>query len=182
MNIKNNDEINRLLLTKKRKSLSLHAVLAQSLNNVIGAQEGLPWNEPEDLKSFMRLTMGASILMGRQTWDTLQNPLPGRKNIVLSRNTSLEVPSEVILAPNLSELFHMLPDESELFIIGGSQIYELSFPLLDKIYLTLIKLVCKGNVYFNALEKLNAQEWQLEKQHILSPRAELFEFTRSKQE
>ena len=164
-----------LLSLKKEKELSFTAVLAQSLNGVIGKEGKLPWHEPADMKSFMETTMGGWLLMGRRTWEGFEGKsLKGRKNLILSRNPKLPLPPGLFLAEDLEQAIHLIPKRQEVFIIGGSGIYKTCFPFLDEIYLTLIKILCEGDVYFNAFDFIKAEQWEITENRILSPRAELF--------
>ncbi len=179
----NSGDLQELKKIKQTMGICFHAVLAQSLNGVIGKDGGLPWHEPEDLKSFMKITMKEKeerwLIMGRHTWDGLHGPLPGRQSIILSRNPKLSLPDGVYLAANLKQAMQLLPKQCKAFIIGGSQLYMASLPLLDAISVSLIKIVCDGDVYFNIFSYLDSKEWQIERQSTLSPRAELFYLTKN---
>ena len=168
----------KLLALKKQRELSFAALLAQSLSGVIGKSGGLPWNEPADLKFFMKSTMGAWLLMGRRTWEGFGNQaLPGRQSLIISRNPKLELPADVSnihLASSIEDGLKLIPAKERVFIIGGSEIYRACFPLLDEVWLTLIKILCEGDVYFNAFAFTKASEWEIIEQRALSPRAELF--------
>ena len=168
-------DFDELLALKKKRSLSFVAVLAQSLNGVIGKGGKLPWHEPADLKSFMEITMGACLLMGRRTWEGFgSKTLKGRQSLVISRNPALSLPSGVFLSASPTQGLASIPQGERVFIIGGSGIYKIFFPLLDEILLTLIKIICEGDVYFNAFTFMKAKEWEIIEKRILSPMAELF--------
>ncbi len=163
---------------KKKMGLRFHAVLAQSLNGVIGKNGTLPWHEPEDLKSFVRITKGGWLLMGRHTWEGLNGCLPGRKSLVLSSNTSLDIPKDAFLASNWKQAMEMLPQNTTAFIIGGAQIYNDCFFWLDEIWVTLIKTVCSGDTHFDVFHNIHPLEWDMVEQNTLSTKAELFRFKR----
>ena len=168
------ENFGELIQYKTRRGLRFHAVLAQSLNGVIGQESGLPWHEPEDLKSFMKITKGGWVIMGRCTWDSLKGSLPNRQSLVLSRNEKLHLPEGIFLASNWKAAMKMLPENTKAFVIGGAQIYRSSLPLLDEIWVTLVKLVCSGDACFNAFTSINPLEWEVLEQRVLSPRSELF--------
>ena len=161
---------------KRKKTLKFHAILAQSLNGAIGLHGSLPWHEPQDLKFFMRTTMGKYLLMGRGTWESFKEPLPKRQSIVLTSKTNLDLPESVHQAPNLTTAMELIPQGEEVFIIGGKRVYEDTLELVDLVWVTLIKLVCKGDVYFNIFNHMQPKEWGIVEQRILSDRAELFVF------
>ena len=99
-------------------------IVAMSKNNVIGANNALPWHISEDLKRFKSLTMGKPIIMGRKTFDSIGRPLPGRKNIVITRNTDLKIKG-VDVVSSLDNVFSLIKDEEQVFVIGGEEIYRI---------------------------------------------------------
>ena len=128
---------------------SFKAIVAMSLNRVIGAQNKLPWHLPEELRWFKKMTTGNVIIMGRKTWESIGKPLPNRETIVISR-MPLEIPG-VRTIRSLSEL-QPENDPREYFIIGGAQIFELALPLCSDLYLTIVKREVEGDVFFPAFE------------------------------
>ncbi|MCB0698466.1 MAG: dihydrofolate reductase [Chitinophagales bacterium] len=118
----------------------LAAIVAMDENNAIGIDGGLPWHLPEDLKFFKRTTMGCPVLMGRKTFASLKKPLPGRLNIVISRQKDLELPEGVLLFDSLEDGLKRLAkeDANEGFVIGGGNIYEQSMKLVDRLYITVV--------------------------------------------
>lgn len=106
-------------------------------NGVIGMDGGLPWRLPEDLRRFKRITLGKPVLMGRRTFLSLGRPLPGRQNIVLTRDRSWSV-SGVTVVHSLEEALAAAGDAPELMVIGGAEIYALCAPLVDRVELTLV--------------------------------------------
>ena len=113
-------------------------VVAVARNGVIGKDNALPWHLPGDLKRFKALTVGKPIIMGRKTFESIGKPLPGRLNIVLSRNTQLALPEGVLVAKNLDEALRLSGDVSEVSVIGGSAVFAEALPRCDRLYLTLI--------------------------------------------
>jgi len=123
-------------------------IVAVSQNNVIGVQNKLPWNIPEDLKFFRNKTRGRTVIMGRKTFESLGSPLPQRLNIVISRSQIFE---GVIMAVNMDEAIGKAQKEKnphEIFIIGGGEIYKQSLSKVQKIYLTRIYRNYKGDVFY----------------------------------
>jgi dihydrofolate reductase len=113
------------------------AVVAMASNRVIGRSGGLPWRLPEDLKWFKKLTLGHPVVMGRKTMESLPRPLPGRRNVVVSRALT-EVPAGFERTLNLTETVERLQGESAVSVIGGAQIYEAFFPLCEEVFLSYV--------------------------------------------
>jgi dihydrofolate reductase len=129
--------------------LSLIAAMAR--NRVIGRDNALPWRLPEDLKRFRRLTMGAPIIMGRKTYDSIGRPLPGRRNIVVTRQRDLAL-AGCEIAGSLEDALALAGDAPEAFVIGGAEIYRAALPLADRLYFTLIDADYEGDAYFPAID------------------------------
>lgn len=128
--------------------MKISMVVAMSENRAIGLQGRLPWHLPRDLKRFKELTMGKSILMGRKTFQSINKPLPGRQNLVLTTDATF-APSGVKVLHSLEEVMALKLEE--LFVIGGEDIYRLFLPKTSHIYLTLVHAEIKGDVHFPAL-------------------------------
>ena len=122
-------------------------VVAMSRNRVIGRDNAMPWHLPADLKHFKRVTMGKPIIMGRKTFDSIGCVLPGRANVVLTRNNNWSSPGAEVFG-SLSQAIANFPDEPELMIIGGATVYQQALPLATKIILTEIDLECEGDTFF----------------------------------
>lgn len=123
-------------------------VLARADNGVIGANNTLPWRIPDDMKRFKTLTMGKPIVMGRKTWDSFpKKPLPGRTNIVITRDRGWSADGAV-RAQSLEEALAKAQSEnpSEIAVIGGGEIYRLALPLAHMIHLTEVHADAKGDV------------------------------------
>jgi dihydrofolate reductase len=135
----------------------ISAIVAVSTNNVIGASEGLPWYLPADLSHFKDLTTNHTVIMGRTTYESivkrLGHGLPNRRNIVITRDSSY--------VSDYAEVFTSLADaidqsnttNSEVFIIGGAQIYELAENFIDKWYVTEVKSEIDGDVFLKGFDK-----------------------------
>ena len=127
-------------------------IVAMSENRVIGRAGTLPWQLPGDLQRFQQLTMGHHLLMGRKTYQSIGRPLPGRKTLILSRETDFpaagcELFSDLALAVAAAEA----AGENELFICGGAEIYRQALPLTERIYLTELMLAVEGDSFFPEL-------------------------------
>ncbi|KZY32671.1 MULTISPECIES: dihydrofolate reductase [unclassified Oleiphilus] len=128
-------------------------IVAMAENRVIGINNKLPWYLPNDLKYFKQVTMGKPILMGRKTYESIGKPLPGRCNIVITRNESwsaegVKVVHSLEQAFDLGESVCDIDGQSEVMIIGGDQIYQTSLPDVDRIYLTKVHAEVEGDAYF----------------------------------
>jgi dihydrofolate reductase len=131
---------------------------AMDNNRVIGKNNQLPWHLPEDLKFFKRTTIGHSIAMGRKTWDSIGRPLPGRENIVITRNSEFTCEGCTVLNSIEDLLEYSQQKNDEIFVIGGAEIFKLILPSADKLYLTRIYDEFEGNTFFPVL---NMEEWTL---------------------
>lgn len=120
-------------------------------NLVIGKGNDLPWHLPEDLKHFKELTLGKTVLMGRKTYESilarLKKPLPGRKNVVITRQKDYKVPEGVLVFTDLSSAFNKLSAE-DIYVIGGAEIYKLALPLSDVMYMTHVQGNYEGDAFF----------------------------------
>ena len=137
------------------KPLPLCLIAALAQNRVIGRDNQLPWHLPADLKHFKAKTLGKPIIMGRKTWDSLGRPLPGRLNLVVSRQAGLQLEGAEVF-PSL-EAAIVRADEwareqgvDELMLIGGAQLYEQGLALAERLYLTRVALQPEGDAWFPA--------------------------------
>lgn len=140
--------------------MSIKLICAISKNNVIGNENKLPWNIPEDLKRFKELTSNNWIVMGRKTFDSIGRPLPNRKNIVLSQNKNLRIDSvEVFNSPKeVIESYKNNSDQKDLFIIGGTYVYELFLEYSEYLFITHVDKEYSGDAFF---PKIDWNEWKL---------------------
>ncbi len=132
-------------------------VVAAAENGVIGKNGGLPWRLPADLKFFKALTTGHTVIMGRKTLDEIKSPLPNRRNIVISRTPKLQV-AGVERAGSLDEAFALGIGETEVFVIGGAEIYRLALPRADRVYLTRVHAQVDGDTKFPSMVE---SDWTL---------------------
>jgi dihydrofolate reductase len=132
-------------------------VAALSSNGVIGLRGGLPWRLPEDLRHFKALTQGHAVIMGRRTWESLGRPLPGRENIVVTRERSYQALGARIAA-SLEAALASCVEKSFTFIIGGGEVYAAALPLTDILALTEIHLEVAGDVRFPDFDRARWHE------------------------
>jgi dihydrofolate reductase len=137
----------------------LSLIAAASTNNAIGKNNQLLWHLPNDLKFFKNTTWGMPVIMGRKTFESVNKPLPGRINIVITRQAGWAA-TGTIAAADLNDAVNKAAAThcKEAFIIGGGQIYQQALPLTGKIYLTRVHAVLDGDVFFPAI---NEAGWQL---------------------
>ena len=145
----------------------ISTIVAVGHNNAIGVDNDLPWHMPADLKFFKETTFGFNVLMGRKSFDSVGRPLPGRTNIVVTRNKDF-YHSGVITVNSIEEgiLYAKENDQKELFIIGGSNIYAQTQHLWNKLYLTRIDVEVPNATAF--FPEVDLSQWQhaWEKKHL----------------
>lgn len=132
-------------------------IVARSRNGIIGKEGKLPWRLSEDLKFFKQTTMGRPVIMGRRTWESIGRPLPGRQNIVLTRDPSYKAEGATVVSSLEEALKHFGPDDI-VFVIGGADLYRRALPLVDTAWVTEIEADVEGDASF---DPLNKDEWML---------------------
>ncbi|NSL87984.1 dihydrofolate reductase [Chitinophaga solisilvae] len=139
--------------------MTVSIIVAASENNAIGINNQLPWRLSTDLKYFKSTTLGKPIIMGRKTFDSLGKPLPGRPNIVITRQQDYH-PDGVTVVPSVAAAIEAAAgyDVPEIFITGGSQIFEAAWQQIDRIYLTRVYAVVPGDAFFPVI---HGSEWNL---------------------
>ena len=157
------------------KNISL--IVAVTKNMVIGKDNKLTWHLPDDMNYFSNMTKGHSIIMGRKNWESIPEkyrPLPGRKNIVVTRNKEFQDNGATVVnsIEKAIEVSRASEDE-EIFIIGGGEIYKLGFKYIDKLYITEIYAEVDGNTYF---PEWNKKDWK-EISRISHPSDEKHEYS-----
>jgi dihydrofolate reductase len=130
----------------------LSIIVAMSSNRVIGVNNTLPWHLSEDLKHFKFLTVGHTIIMGRKTYDSIGRALPNRRNIVISRNIEISCEGAEVVH-SIENAFSISKNDGEVFVIGGSNIYEQALHLVDHLYITEIKKSFLGDAFFPEINK-----------------------------
>jgi dihydrofolate reductase len=131
-------------------------VVAMARNRTIGVNNTLPWRCPEDLKHFKALTMGHHMIMGRKTFDSIGKPLPGRTTVIVTRNENLYIEG-CVMAHSLEKAIASCGEDKEIFIVGGAELYTLSIPLADRLYITHVQKEVTGDAYF---PEFNQAEWR----------------------
>ena len=126
-------------------------IVAHDKNRVIGYENGMPWHLPGDLKYFKEMTIGKPVIMGRKTFESIGRPLPGRRNIVITRNKDYHAEGIETVA-SLDEALALTHGAEEQMIIGGEQIFTMALPLADKLYITLIDHEFTGDTFFPAYD------------------------------
>ncbi|ASC65575.1 dihydrofolate reductase [Achromobacter denitrificans] len=138
-------------------SARLTLIVAYSTNRAIGRDNALPWKLPGDLAHFKRSTLGSPIIMGRKTWDSLGRPLPGRSNIVISRNPAFSAEG-AILVPSLEAAIGACGDVADAYVIGGAQIYAQALPLAQRVLATEVHAEVEGDAFFPLLPAFQWKE------------------------
>ena len=136
---------------------AISMIVARSHNHVIGRDNQMPWKISADLQFFKRVTMGHPVIMGRKTWESIGRPLPGRRNIVVSRNANYPI-TDGELVGSLDEALNSLAEFPRVFVIGGEQLFTQAFDKADRLYITEIDLDIEGGDTF--FEVPNASDWK----------------------
>jgi dihydrofolate reductase len=139
----------------------IYLVVAVASNGIIGANGRLPWQLPEDLQHFKRLTMGHPVIMGRRTWESLKGPLPGRENIVVTRTRGYEAAGAAV-ATSLESALALCAGEPVAFVIGGSRLFAESLPMADGLVITEIRKDFAGDTWFPPYDRSRWRETQRE--------------------
>ena len=132
-------------------------IVAMTENNVIGLHGDMPWRLSNDLRRFKRITMGHHMLMGRKTFDSIGQALPGRTTVVISRSATYDDPN-IRVARSLEQAIELAAGDDEIFVTGGAQIYGIALPIADRIHLTRIHVELEGDTFF---PDVDWTEWQL---------------------
>jgi dihydrofolate reductase len=143
---------------------TLALIAAVARNGAIGRGNALLWHLPEDLKHFKRTTMGCPVVMGRKTWDSIGRPLPGRRNVVVTRNAAWAAEGAEA-APSLEDALGRVAEAPKVFVIGGAQLYALALPTVDELVLTEIDAEAPdADAFFPAFDRsafvAETGEWQ----------------------
>lgn len=133
-------------------------ILAMDEHRVIGKDNQLPWYLPEDLKFFKRVTMGHPIAMGRKTHDSIGRILPGRENIIITRQPNFQSDGCTVFHSVEEFVNYCRNQDDEIFVIGGAEIFKESFPFADRLYITMIHEKFEGDTFFPEFAE---SEWEL---------------------
>ena len=134
-------------------SAPLSMVVAVGDNGAIGKDGNVPWRIPEDLKHFKNVTMGHAIIMGRKTWDEVGKPLPGRRNLVVTRNADLVLEGAEVFTTLAAAVAAARTTDPEPFVIGGSVLYALAMPLATRIYYTEVHRTVEADTFFPPFDR-----------------------------
>jgi len=137
--------------------MTISYIFAMDRNRVIGLNNALPWRLPADMKFFKETTMGHTVIMGRKTFDSMGKPLPGRRNVVMSRNADLQLEGCEIVH-TAEEAMAKYDDQGEVFVIGGEELFRLFMPYVNKLIITRIDHEFDGDAFFPPIE---TTEWKL---------------------
>lgn len=136
--------------------MHISAIVAMSENRVIGRNNQLPWHLPADLRHFKQITMGHPIVMGRKTYASIGRPLPGRRNIIISRNTNFQTQGCEVFN-TIDDALLALKNAEDIFVIGGAQLFEEFLPRIETLYLTVVHADISGDVFF---PEMDSSQWQ----------------------
>ena len=136
---------------------AISMIVARSRNHVIGRDNQMPWKISADLQFFKRVTMGFPVIMGRKTWESIGRPLPGRRNIIVSRNADYQAAGAELVG-SLDEALNSLSEFPRVFVIGGEQLFKQAFDKADRLYITEIDLDIEGGDTF--FEVPNESAWK----------------------
>ncbi len=137
--------------------MQLILIAAMSSNRVIGRDNMIPWQIPEEMHHFKKNTMGHAVIMGRKTFESIGKALPGRFNVVLSKDKGAHIP-ECRIADSLSKAIQYCQDQEKSFIIGGQSIYQESLALVDTILLSIVDREYEGDTFFPTIPEKHFQQ------------------------
>jgi len=150
-------------------------IVAMAQNRTIGVNNTLPWRCPEDLRHFKALTMGHHMIMGRKTFESIGRPLPGRTTVVVTRDRELNIEG-CLVAHSLPDALAACSNDSQIFIVGGAEIYAQAMPLVDTLYITEIQQDVTGDAHFPHFDKSAWLEAAREIRHQETPQALEYHF------
>ena len=161
--------------------MTISLVVAASENNAIGKNNQLIWHLPNDLKFFKNTTWGFPVIMGRKSFESVNKPLPGRTNIVITTNLDWKVET-VIVVKNLKDAIQKAAETNskQIFIIGGGEIYKQSMDIADSIYITRVHADLEGDTFFPEIDKskwklTSNQDFEADEKHAYSYSFQIWE-------
>ncbi len=131
----------------------LTLIAAASENNALGKDNDLVWHLPDDFKRFKALTSGHYIIMGRKTFESFPKPLPNRTHVIITKQNDYEAPEGCIVVNSLKKAIEVCPENEEVFIVGGGQIYKQSIEIADKIELTRVHTIVEADAFFPEIDE-----------------------------
>ena len=147
------EEMNKM--TIECNGLKLKAIVARNLKGGIGNDGNLPWKIPSDLKRFKKLTMGCDLIVGRSTYDSIGKPLPKRRMIILTRDESFKAAGNSVVVHNIPQAIAACTIDSDVWVIGGSEVYKLFLPYCKELHLTVVH----SEEELDTLVDLNLEDW-----------------------
>ena len=132
--------------------MKISLIVAMAANRAIGLDNKMPWHLSADLKKFKAITMGSPIVMGRKTYESIGRPLPGRSNIIISRNLDYQQAGCLVFNDIKAAIEASSKDAEEIFIIGGAELYKATLPHADNLYLTVINQDFDGDTFFPEID------------------------------
>ena len=141
--------------------MTINLIVAMAKNRVIGIDNKMPWHLPADFAWFRKTTLGHPVIMGRKTYESISKPLPGRRNMVVSRNPEWRADG-CELFNSLDAVLVSVPVETQAFVIGGASLYVAALPMADRIYLTEVDTTLDGDTFFPALDRSQWREYSRE--------------------
>ncbi len=155
--------------------MTITLIAAAAENNALGKDNDLVWHLPDDFKRFKAITSGHFIVMGRKTFESFPKPLPNRTHIIITRQKEYQVPEGCLVATSIEEALQLCPQNEEVFIIGGGEIYKQSISLADKIELTRVHTEVEADTFF---PKIDQNNWKiLEEEYHPKDEKHKFDFT-----
>jgi dihydrofolate reductase len=136
--------------------MKLSLIVAMACNRAIGLNQQMPWHLSADLQNFKKITMGAPIVMGRKTFESIGKALPGRTNIIISRNDAYQPDGCLVFNRLASALEYACRQHQEVFVIGGAELYRAALPLAETLYVTEINQAFQGDTFFPEFDR---QDW-----------------------
>ena len=136
--------------------MKLSLIVAMATNRTIGINKKMPWHLSADLKQFKKITMGHPIIMGRKTFESIGRPLPGRQNIIISRDINYQQEGCLVFNDLDSAVQHC-SEQDEVFVIGGATLYEVTLERADRLYITQINQAFEGDTWF---PEIDAADWR----------------------
>ncbi|BCY27478.1 dihydrofolate reductase [Flavobacterium okayamense] len=155
--------------------MTITLIAAAAENNALGKDNDLVWHLPDDFKRFKAITSGHYIIMGRKTFESFPKPLPNRTHIIITRQKEYQVPEGCLVVASIEEALRISPQEEEVFIIGGGEIYKQSIALADKIELTRVHTEIEADTFF---PEIDLNHWKLlEEEYHPKDEKHQFDFT-----
>lgn len=154
---------------------TISIIAAMASNRVIGINNTLPWHIPADLKHFKKLTMGHTMIMGRKTFESIGKPLPGRETLIISRQPDYAIPG-CQTCQSLEQALSICAGKSDIFIVGGADIYQQMLPQADRLFITEVQQDFDGDVRFPEIDPDQWREVQRIEQQQQTPQALNYHF------